>query len=91
MTDKDGHVIGTFQIKAWEKTGTLTFNDYLPTHPLDNVHGTLTFKGNGTDVTTSKDWLINKYGWLDDNKPHWSIVYNPDSKHLTNVTIKDTL
>lgn len=92
IKDSNDHVIGTFYIGEGSRIGTITFNNYIEDNDLTNVHGTLTLTGNGTTTTVNKDWSINKYGWLDqNNKPTWTVVYNPLGKHLSNVVITDTL
>ena len=92
VVDQNGNVIGTFSLPKGSHTGTLTFNDYIPSHHITNLSGTLTVAGNGTENIEYKDWVINKTGWVNgEDKPTWDIVYNPDQKELTNVTITDTL
>lgn len=91
--DNEHHQVGEFTVKAGAKTGTLIFNDYFASHHIDqNIHGTLTFTGVGKKTYENKGWVINKNGWFDEhNQPTWDIVYNPEQKHLVEVTIHDEL
>lgn len=92
VTDEEGHVVGEFEIAKNSSTGTLTFNDYFGKNNVKDIHGILNIKVNGTQENEANEWFLNKAGWLDSqNKPNWTIVYNPQSKSLTNVQIKDTL
>lgn len=92
VKDQDGHVIGTFTVNPGDTVGTLTFNNYFAECPEQDIHGTLTFIGNGTDEISSKDWTLNKVGWLNgNNQPTWSVAYNPSGQTLHDVTIEDTL
>lgn len=92
VTDENNNVVGTFKIAKGSHTGTLTFNDYFEKHNIQDIHGTLALKVNGTQENAPSDWFLNKAGWLDSQKrANWTVVYNPKSRHLTNVSIKDTL
>lgn len=92
VKNDQGAVVGTFNIKKGERTGYLTFNDYFEKNKLSDIHGVLTITVSGTEENSPSDWFLNKSGWLDDQKrANWTVIYNPKSLHLTNVTIKDTL
>lgn len=92
VKNANGDVIGTLFVPKGSKTITLTFNDYYQKHSETNIHGTLTVVGNGVEETEHQTWNINKYGYLDsNNKPSWSIVYNPESNSLTDVKLVDTM
>lgn len=92
IKDANKNVVGEFVIKSGAKEGTLTFNDYYATHPTNNIHGTLWFTGAGTKDESVQNWDVNKASWLSSNgTPTWSIAYNPQKKHLTNVNFVDTL
>ena len=92
--------VGEFAIKAGSNEGTITFSDYFVTHDK-NRQGTLQITVNGTDTTgaPNTNWEINKLGWISSqdpvtttpNKATWNIALNPNSNHLTNVVIEDTL
>ncbi|WP_164506028.1 SpaA isopeptide-forming pilin-related protein [Companilactobacillus insicii] len=101
MYNDKGEQIGTYTIKAGEKTGTITFNDVLSTTTVDRG-GHLTFHVRGTNTNTENPgnlyWNINKGGWLsgsgENGEPQyitWNIAYNPRSEKLTNVVITDKL
>ena len=92
VIDSAGHVVGQFDIQKGSKTGTLTFNDYFSKNQVKDIHGTLVLKVNGTQENAPSTWFLNKSGWLDSQKvPNWTVVYNPQSKQLTNVKLTDTL
>lgn len=92
VTDDDNHVVGTFTIKKGSHTGTLTFNDYFSKNQIVDIHGTLTITASGTRENDPSQWFLNKSGWLDsNNRPNWTVVFNPKSLSLTNINIKDTL
>ncbi|WP_288530499.1 SpaA isopeptide-forming pilin-related protein [uncultured Secundilactobacillus sp.] len=100
-SDDDAKIsVGEFTIKAGSTVGTITFSDYFATH-VKNRQGTLQITVNGTDTTGAPNtsWQINKLGWISSqdpvtttpNKATWNIALNPNSTHLTNVVIQDTL
>ncbi|MGX5378330.1 Ig-like domain-containing protein, partial [Ligilactobacillus sp. LYQ135] len=92
VKDSQGNVIGDFIINKGAHQGTLTFNNYYETHKYNNIHGTLTFSGNGNENQQVQNWEVNKNGWLNGNDiPTWVVVYNPNSEDLTNIQIIDTL
>ncbi|WP_057764379.1 SpaA isopeptide-forming pilin-related protein [Companilactobacillus tucceti] len=101
MYNDEGLQIGTFSVKAGEKTGTITFNDALSSTSHDRK-GTINISGHGTQTSTTNpghfDWTVNKIGWLydydEDGLPQnvvWNIAFNPNGEKLTNVVIVDTL
>ncbi|WP_125772430.1 LPXTG cell wall anchor domain-containing protein [Companilactobacillus furfuricola] len=95
-----GVVIGTFNIAKGASTGTLTFNDNASQANL-NRSGTLTITGMGSTVTDTNpnDFIINKNGWIPDQKDltgspttlTWNVAFNNPASDLTNVKIVDTL
>lgn len=92
VTNEQGKVVGSFEIKKGARTGVLTFNDFFGKNKMKDIRGALALRVSGTKDNTASDWFLNKAGWLNsDNKPNWTVVYNPQSKALTNVQIMDTL
>ena len=95
-----GVVIGTFNIAKGASTGTLTFNDNASQANL-NRSGTLTITGMGSTVTDTNpnDFILNKNGWIPDQKDltgspttlTWNVAFNNPASNLTNVKIVDTL
>jgi len=101
MYNDEGVQIGTFTLKAGQKTGTITFNDAFSSATQDR-EGTLHFNGTGTQTNTESpghfDWTVNKIGWLNEYDENglpkyvvWNIAFNPNSQKLSNVVITDTL
>lgn len=92
VTDESNNVVGNFKISKGSRAGVLTFNNYFSKHHIQDIHGTLSIKVNGTQENAPSDWFLNKSGWLDAQKrANWTVIYNPKSYHLTDVSIKDTL
>ena len=89
-----GIVIGTFNINAGQRVGTLTYNAYLSQHPMNNITGTLTFGVNGKETSASNEnWHINKVSWINKTNglPVWNIAVNPQLTHYDSLTINDTM
>lgn len=93
--------IGTFSMKAGERTGTITFNDVLSSTNIDRK-GSITFHVRGNNANNENpgqlDWNINKVGWLSEYDENglpkyvvWNIAFNPRSENLTNVVVTDKL
>ena len=92
VINREGKIVGKFILLKGQRIGTLTFNNYFEDKDVTKLDGTLSFSVNGTIDDDDHTWEIIKSGWLDDNKtPHWTITYNPNENHLTNVTISDEL
>lgn len=92
LKNKEGVIVGVFNIKKGENVGVITFNDYYEKHDLDNRKGTLSFWCRGIKEQIHENYVVNKAGWLaGDNEVGWSVLYNPNSEELHNVVIKDTL
>ena len=92
VKNEKNQTVGTFDIKKGSHTGKLTFNSYFANHKMKDIRGRLSFKVSGTEENAPGEWFLNKSGWLDnENHANWTVVYNPQSKHLTNVHLDDIL
>lgn len=86
--DRRRRKIGTFSLKRGASYGELTFNQTCQKARDDQVSGDLTFTVNGTHERQTRQWMINQVGWIGDNgNPTWEIIFNPQSKKLTQVYV----
>lgn len=59
---------------------------------MKDIRGRLSFTVSGTEENAPDEWVLNKSGWLDnENHTKWTEVYNPQSKHLTNMHLDNIL
>lgn len=98
LKDDLGNVVGTFTLKAGERTGTITFNG-VGEH-LSNRHGTLTFYAKGTTGSNNvnNNWMLNKIGWIAEKdangnptKLTWNVAFNAAGNNLGAFQLTDTL
>lgn len=98
LKDDNGATIGTFTIKAGERTGTITFTEQLT--GTQDRKGTLNLyaKGTADNGTHGQDWALNKIGWVSEKDENglptqltWNIAFNPSGNDLGTVTITDTI
>ena len=98
LKDDNGATIGTFTIKAGERTGTITFTEQLI--GTQDRQGTLNLyaKGTADNGTHGQDWALNKIGWVSEKDENglptqltWNIAFNPSGNDLGTVTITDTI